>query len=201
MSDSTADQYLGADAAERLLDVAARGDDSADDPLTALLVAAATPERGRALAGEAAAVAAFRAAQQPTPTPTVAHRRTVRAAAAAALAAVALGGVAMAADRAGLPLPRFHHQPAPASPSPQGHPSPAGPHPSGASTAAAPDSGAAPHAASPSRNQHATQGQNSGKSRKQHGGQDYGQGPAAKGIQGHGQQSGASAHPHVTKAS
>jgi hypothetical protein len=106
MSDSTAERYPGADAAERLLDGAARGDDQASDPLAALLVAAATPDRDRALADEAAAVAMFRAAQRPAPN--LGHRRTVRAAAAAALAAVTLGGVAVAADPAGLPLPPFH---------------------------------------------------------------------------------------------
>jgi hypothetical protein len=197
MSDSTAERYPGADAAERLLDGAACGDAPAGDPLAALLVAAATPDRDRALAGEEAAVAMFRAFQRPAPN--VGHRRTVRAAAAAALAMVALGGVAVAADRAGLPLLPFHHRPAAASPSPQDRPSPAGPGPSG--TAAATDSGATPHAPGPGWHQHVAHGQNSGKSKEQDGGQDHGRRSNANGSQGHGQQSQSSAHPHVTKHS
>ncbi|SDZ16496.1 hypothetical protein SAMN05444365_106108 [Micromonospora pattaloongensis] len=79
------------------------GDTGGGDPVASLLAAAAAPRRPGELAGEDAAVAAFRAAAQggvrPSPTPRRRRRRsTVRAAAwAAALAATATAGAALAA--------------------------------------------------------------------------------------------------------
>ncbi|TDC59147.1 hypothetical protein E1258_19035, partial [Micromonospora sp. KC207] len=98
-----------ADRAEsdRLLDAARDGRASgtgrtAEDPLAALLTAAAAPARPGELAGEEAALAAFRAARAaPAPTPARAPRRRRRWIGAVAwlgaLAATVTAGVAVAA--------------------------------------------------------------------------------------------------------
>ncbi|MGW3604108.1 hypothetical protein [Micromonospora sp. NPDC005161] len=84
----------------------------AADPLARLLAAAAAPPRPRELAGEDAALAAFRAARaNPAPTVRRPHRRRLTTSAVAwmgALAATATAGAAFAAvtlDRAPDPVP------------------------------------------------------------------------------------------------
>ncbi|GAA3435094.1 hypothetical protein [Kutzneria kofuensis] len=83
-------------------------------PLTDLLAAAAAPARDGELAGEQAAVAAFRAARlepaSPSRRPSIlktllARLRTARIAAVAAAVAVVVGGVATAAATGYLPTP------------------------------------------------------------------------------------------------
>ncbi|XTZ17527.1 hypothetical protein ACQSSU_09250 [Micromonospora echinospora] len=86
--------------AERLLDtVATAGVDPPDEPVARLLAAAAASARPGELAGEDAALAAFRAArtQRPAPVPPPRPRRTARAVAwLAGLTVVATAGVAVA---------------------------------------------------------------------------------------------------------
>ncbi|MBM7074751.1 hypothetical protein [Micromonospora humida] len=99
--------------AERLLDSTGPGTvPSTDDPLTRLLAAAAAPARVDELAGEQAALAAFRAARgaaAPGPAPAVRRRprlSTGVVAWIAALAATATAGVAFAAAALDRPAER-----------------------------------------------------------------------------------------------
>jgi hypothetical protein len=138
---------IGPDEAERILRDAAGGPRAGQDPLTAFLAAAAGPPADHELAGEEAAVAAFREARQgrqaeparehgqgrrPAPTPAPARRRrpivarvlTVKTAVALGLAATAAGGVALAAGTGALPGPIGGERPA----SHQASPRPAAPH-------------------------------------------------------------------------
>ncbi|MBQ1024603.1 hypothetical protein [Micromonospora sp. C95] len=115
---------------ERLLDAApdappTRAASASTGPLADLLRAAAAPARERELAGEEAAVAAFRAARQPDAAVPAARRRrhrfTVGAVAwIAGLAATATAGAALAAvgmDRAGPGTPPVATSPAAPAPS------------------------------------------------------------------------------------
>ncbi|MER6128143.1 hypothetical protein ABT173_37350 [Streptomyces sp. NPDC001795] len=153
-----------ADDTEHLLDAAARGEGPAEDPLAALLTAAATPDPADALAGEDAAVAEFRAAGNPAPT---VWRRAIRAAAAAALAALAFGGVAVAADHAGLHLPLLPHHPARlprSSPGTQHNPTPpAATTPTGTSTPATHNGTEAPRDGRGGLEPHASRGRARGR--------------------------------------
>ena len=98
--------------AERMLDGARSGRRGGGDPLADLLALAAAPAARDELAGEAAALAAFRAA---CPAPAERTRRPSRLRttmakaltlkAAAVLAATAAGGVALAASTGALPNP------------------------------------------------------------------------------------------------
>ncbi|WP_422756187.1 hypothetical protein [Micromonospora sp. WMMD708] len=99
--------------AERLLDSTGSGTaPSTDDPLTRLLAAAAAPARVDELAGEQAALAAFRAARgAAAPGPAPAARRRPRLSTGvvawiAALAATATAGVAFAAAALDRPAER-----------------------------------------------------------------------------------------------
>ncbi|WP_346533597.1 hypothetical protein [Micromonospora sp. DPT] len=147
--------------AERLLDAARSADapPAGDDPLARLLSAAAAPARPGELAGEEAALAAFRRARAagasaPTSAPTSRRRRRVTTgvvAWVAGIAATATAGAAFAAvtlDRGDEPGPA----PRPPASVPGGSGSdPAGPSSSGGGpTTGAPTPGAGPSAASPS---------------------------------------------------
>ncbi|MEO3779304.1 hypothetical protein ABGB16_21155 [Micromonospora sp. B11E3] len=119
-----ADRPADRSASDRLLD-AARAGRPADDPLARLLAAAAAPARPGELAGEEAALAAFRAAPGPAPTRRPGRRRLTVGAFAwiGALAATATAGVAVAAvtlDRGEEPVP-----PPPPAPTEAPSPSPA----------------------------------------------------------------------------
>ncbi|SCL24417.1 hypothetical protein GA0074692_1762 [Micromonospora pallida] len=111
----------GGPTAERLLDLSASGRaGDTDDPVARLLAAAAAPARTGELAGEEAALAAFRAARAERPVPALTPsrpRHTARAVAwLAGLAVVATAGVAVATvglDRSDPPPP-----PAPTTSSP-----------------------------------------------------------------------------------
>lgn len=107
------------DAAEQLLSGATDGTQGGRDALAGLLAAASAPGTARELAGEEAALSAFREAARLAPAPqTLAgskpRRRTMTdcaparflsvRVAAAALAATALGGVAVAAGTGNLPV-------------------------------------------------------------------------------------------------
>ncbi|SCF34259.1 hypothetical protein GA0070618_5496 [Micromonospora echinospora] len=102
--------------AERLLDtVATAGVDPPDEPVARLLAAAAASARPGELAGEDAALAAFRAVrtQRPAPVPPPRPRRTARAVAwLAGLTVVATAGVAVAT----VDLHRSDPPPAPPAP-------------------------------------------------------------------------------------
>jgi hypothetical protein len=98
--------------AERMLDRARAGRPAGGDPLVDLLALAAAPAGRDELAGESAALAAFRAARlAPANRPrrqsmiktTLAKALTLKA--AAVLAATAAGGVALAASTGALPNP------------------------------------------------------------------------------------------------
>ncbi|PRX04952.1 UNVERIFIED_ORG: hypothetical protein CLV66_106221 [Actinomadura viridilutea] len=99
-------------AAERLLDGAADGRRAVDDPLARLLAGAAAPARESELAGEEAAVAAFRAAsaaRKAAPRGTGRRRLALSRVFTAKVAALALagvvgGGVAVAAGTGSLPV-------------------------------------------------------------------------------------------------
>lgn len=98
--------------AERLLDRARAGRLAGGDPLVDLLALAAAPAGRDELAGESAALAAFRAAR-PVPADRSRRRSMIKTAlakvltlkAAAVLAATAAGGVALAASTGALPNP------------------------------------------------------------------------------------------------
>src|SRR5918992_1805273 len=101
--------------AERILREAASGPRPGQDPLTAFLAAAAGPARDDELAGEEAAVTAFRAARGAARTRRrlrIAQVLTVKAAVALGLTATAAGGVALAAGTGALPGPLGDRQPA-----------------------------------------------------------------------------------------
>ncbi|WP_127547310.1 hypothetical protein [Actinoplanes sp. OR16] len=98
-------------------------------PLADLLSAAAAPATDRELAGEATAMAAFRAAAH-SPAPAVARRRnpmlkllTFKVAAAAFATTATVGGVALAASTGALPNPMFASSSAEPSRSPESSPS------------------------------------------------------------------------------
>ncbi|TWJ29280.1 hypothetical protein JD81_02789 [Micromonospora sagamiensis] len=105
-------------AAERLLDTVATGHaERSDDPVARLLAAAVAPARPDELAGEDAALAAFRAARAQRPATVPARpRRTARAAVwLAGFAVTATAGVAVAAvglDRSDPPRPHPRRPPA-----------------------------------------------------------------------------------------
>ncbi|MBB5868116.1 hypothetical protein F4553_001495 [Allocatelliglobosispora scoriae] len=110
------------DAVERLLREAAPDRPSGDDRLAELLRAAGAPGRPEEFTGEAAAMAAFRAArrgasvvQVEAPPRRLAWRRLLTVKVVALVAAVAVGGVAVAAGAGVLPNPL---RPAPAASSP-----------------------------------------------------------------------------------
>ncbi|TWG27459.1 hypothetical protein FHX75_11596 [Micromonospora palomenae] len=144
--------------AERLLDAARTADapPAGDDPLARLLSAAAAPARPGELAGEEAALAAFRAARvtgasAPALAPSRRRRRVTTGVVAwvAGIAATATAGAAFAAvtlDRGDEPAPR------PSASVPGGSGSdPAAPSSSGdGPTTGAPTPGAGPSAVSPS---------------------------------------------------
>ena len=98
--------------AERLLDRARAGRPAGGDPLVDLLALAAAPAGRDELAGESAALAAFRAAR-PVPADRPRRRSMIKTTlakvltlkAAAVLAATAAGGVALAASTGALPNP------------------------------------------------------------------------------------------------
>jgi hypothetical protein len=97
---------IGRDEVERVLRDAAGGPRPGQDPLTAFLAAAAAPAHEDELAGEEAAVAAFRRARLASPSrrrPMFARLLTVKAAVALGLATTAIGGVALAAASGTLP--------------------------------------------------------------------------------------------------
>jgi hypothetical protein len=99
---------IGRDEAERILRDAAGGPRPGQDALTAFLASAAAPAADEELAGEEAAVAAFRRARlgpAPRRRPLLARVLTVKAAVALALSATAVGGVALAAGTGTLPGP------------------------------------------------------------------------------------------------
>jgi hypothetical protein len=105
-----------------------RGDHPHGHPLADLLSAAKAPATDRELAGEAAAMAAFRAAAH-SPAPALPRRRnpmlkllTIKVAAVAFATTATVGGVAVAASTGALPNPIFAS--APAEPS---HSAPAAP--------------------------------------------------------------------------
>ncbi|GLY22101.1 hypothetical protein [Micromonospora sp. NBRC 101691] len=137
------------ETAERLLDTAATaGVDPPDEPVARLLAAAAASARPGELAGEEAALAAFRAArtQRPAPVPPPPPRRTARAVAwLAGLTVAATAGVAVAT----VDLHRSDPPPAPPAPT---TPAPAPPEtvptptrtPSAATGTTAPPSGEQP---------------------------------------------------------
>ncbi|MFE0590728.1 hypothetical protein [Micromonospora echinospora] len=135
------------ETAERLLDTAAAGVDPPDEPVARLLAAAATSARPGELAGEDAALAAFRAArtQRPAPASPPRPRRTARAVAwLAGLTVVATAGVAVAT----VDLHRSDPPPAPPAPT-----TPAPAPPETAPTPTRTPSGATGATASPSREQ------------------------------------------------
>ncbi|MER7459583.1 hypothetical protein [Micromonospora sp. NPDC126480] len=163
---------------DRLLDAGAGVPPTGADPVARLLSAAAAPARPDELAGEEAALAAFRAARvapvRPAEPPR--RRRPIRAGAvawAAGIAVTATAGVAFAAatiDRPGLPIPPRPVTPAPltsdsapASPTrpggdgtsgtPSGGPTSSGPgSTTGAPSAGTPTTGApSPSSAGPSQ--------------------------------------------------
>ncbi|MEV6306839.1 hypothetical protein AB0M02_46100 [Actinoplanes sp. NPDC051861] len=116
-----------------------RGDRSAlpaGDPLTQLLAAAKAPATAGELAGEDAAMAAFRAAVDSPATPTrrvsmikltLAKLLTVKVAAIAFATTATVGGVALASATGALPNPITSDKPsASASPSKHAKPTPAG---------------------------------------------------------------------------
>ncbi|MFI6226072.1 hypothetical protein ACIBCR_01995 [Micromonospora echinospora] len=136
------------ETAERLLDTVAAGVDPPDEPVARLLAAAAASARPGELAGEDAALAAFRAArtQRPAPVPPPRPRRTARAVAwLAGLTVVATAGVAVAT----VDLHRSDPPPAPPAPT---TPAPAPPEtaptptrtPSGTTGTTAPPAGEQP---------------------------------------------------------
>ena len=125
--------HIDRDTAERMLRgarVARRaGGPASGDPLTDLLALAAAPARRHELAGEQAALAAFRAARLvPAVRPrrpsmiktTLAKLLTLKA--AAVLAATAAGGVALAASTGTLPNPLSDTTSKPATTGHVGHP-------------------------------------------------------------------------------
>ncbi|HEX6497502.1 MAG TPA: hypothetical protein VF054_00545 [Micromonosporaceae bacterium] len=111
---TTRPSRIDRDTAERLLEGVPAVRDPGGVPLANLLAAAAAPGRPDELAGEQAALAAFRAAQLAhTPEPrrpsvlktALAKMLTVKAAAAAAAVVAVGGGVAVAAETGALPNP------------------------------------------------------------------------------------------------
>jgi hypothetical protein len=123
------------DEVEQILSLVPGSSDAEAEALTALFACATGPARSGALAGEAAAVTAFRTAHQP---PARAARRAKFLAsmttaltlktAAAALAVTSVGGVVVAATTGVLPTPLtadFHHAHPPADrPTSVGGPTP-----------------------------------------------------------------------------
>jgi hypothetical protein len=118
-------RLIGRDTAERLLDGRPLGPDAGYDALSELLSAVAAPAAEGELAGESAAVAAFREAhlgsvRQPRRGPMITTRRAGSLGAkaiAAVFATTALCGVAVAASTGHLPGTR--HDGSVASPSPR----------------------------------------------------------------------------------
>jgi hypothetical protein len=122
------DDRLSPDDAERILRDAAAGPRPGQPPLTAFLAATAAPSRDDELAGEEAAVAAFRQAHlerqarqeqrrrprapQALRRPVIARLLTVKVAVALALSATAVGGAALAAGTGTLPGPLGDLRPA-----------------------------------------------------------------------------------------
>jgi hypothetical protein len=128
---------IGREEAERILRAAATGPRPGHDDLTAFLAAAAAPTGEAELAGEDAAMAAFRRARgaRATRRPLIARVLTVKAAVVLALSATAAGGVALAAGTGTLPGPLGGDRPAPHRTSE---------HPTGTSLTTGPTGGGAP---------------------------------------------------------
>ncbi|SCL27527.1 hypothetical protein [Micromonospora inyonensis] len=140
--------------AERLLDTVATGHaERSDDPVARLLAAAVAPARPDELAGEDAALAAFRAARAQRPATGPARpRRTARAAVwLAGFAVAATAGVAVAA----VGLDRSDPPPAPPAPTtgvpvpPESAPVPTPTTGSGASTTGSPPGSGHPRSIGP----------------------------------------------------
>lgn len=94
------------------LEAVARGDAPADDPLAALLGAAArTPATEGMRSGEERLIAEFRAAERPPPARHLPGRRVTRRAITAALATLCLCGIAVVAEHDS-PAPAYPTQPA-----------------------------------------------------------------------------------------
>lgn len=95
MTDSSRDRDLDPDRIARALEAAARDDGPTAERLAELLNAAATPDNDRALAGEDAMMAEYRAAA-PQPARPARTRRTGPVAFGATVAALSLYGIAAA---------------------------------------------------------------------------------------------------------